>query len=100
MRFHDAGGGGYRFLADAVIALDPANSQTAARLKAEIALMDPANVSPAILPELMRRAGVEDGQLPRTSAELNQVLNVLPPAVTEYALIQFMNERYIYRDRK
>jgi hypothetical protein len=88
-------------LREAVLAAEPRGfSQTAARLKAEIALMDPANVSPAILPELMRRAGVEDGQLPRTSAELNQVLNVLPPAVTEYALIQFMNERYIYRDKK
>ncbi len=36
VRFHDAGGGGYRFLADAVIALDPANSQTAARLVAPL----------------------------------------------------------------
>ena len=32
VRFHDAAGGGYRFLADAIIRLDPANSQTAARL--------------------------------------------------------------------
>jgi aminopeptidase N len=36
VRFHDAAGGGYRFLADAVIALDPANSQTAARLVAPL----------------------------------------------------------------
>ena len=32
VRFHDASGEGYRFLADAVIALDPINGQTAARL--------------------------------------------------------------------
>jgi len=32
VRFHDASGDGYRFLADIVIALDPSNSQTAARL--------------------------------------------------------------------
>jgi aminopeptidase N len=32
VRFHDASGEGYRFLADIVIALDPSNSQTAARL--------------------------------------------------------------------
>jgi aminopeptidase N len=36
VRFHDASGGGYRFLADAVIALDPANSQIAARLVAPL----------------------------------------------------------------
>jgi aminopeptidase N len=32
VRFHDASGAGYRFLADCVLALDPINSQTAARL--------------------------------------------------------------------
>ncbi|WP_235907518.1 aminopeptidase N [Siccirubricoccus phaeus] len=32
LHFHDASGEGYRFLADAVIALDPINGQTAARL--------------------------------------------------------------------
>jgi aminopeptidase N len=32
VRFHDASGDGYRFLADAIIALDPSNGQTAARL--------------------------------------------------------------------
>ncbi len=32
VRFHDATGAGYRFLADAVISLDPLNGQTAARL--------------------------------------------------------------------
>ena len=36
VRFHDAGGGGYRFLAEAIMALDPANSQTAARLVAPL----------------------------------------------------------------
>lgn len=32
VRFHDATGAGYRFLAEVIIALDPLNSQTAARL--------------------------------------------------------------------
>ena len=32
VRFHDGSGAGYRFLADIVIALDPLNGQTAARL--------------------------------------------------------------------
>jgi hypothetical protein len=53
-----------------------------------------------MLNELMRSAGIEDGQLPRKSAELNQILNVLPPQVTEFALIEFMNERYVYREKK
>ena len=32
VRFHDASGGGYRFLADTIIALDPMNGQVAARM--------------------------------------------------------------------
>jgi aminopeptidase N len=32
VRFHDATGGGYRFLADTIIALDPPNPQVAARM--------------------------------------------------------------------
>ena len=36
VRFHDASGGGYRFLADAICTLDPANSQSAARLVAPL----------------------------------------------------------------
>ncbi len=32
VRFHEPSGGGYRFLADTIIALDPMNSQVAARL--------------------------------------------------------------------
>jgi aminopeptidase N len=31
-RFHDASGGGYRFLADTIISLDPTNGQVAARM--------------------------------------------------------------------
>jgi aminopeptidase N len=32
VRFHDASGGGYRFLTDTIIALDPTNGQVAARM--------------------------------------------------------------------
>jgi len=38
MRFHDASGEGYRLLADAVLALDPINASTAARLVSPLGL--------------------------------------------------------------
>jgi hypothetical protein len=38
--------------------------------------------------------------LPRKAAELNQILNELPPRLIEFALIQFMNDRYVYRPSK
>ena len=75
-------------------------SQVAAKLKAELAQMNAADVKPSMLSGLLKSAGLEDGQLPRKAAELNQILNVLPPQITEFALTEFMNERYIYRERK
>lgn len=75
-------------------------SQIAAKVKSELSRMDPAAFQPTMLNDLMRAAGIEDGQLPRKSAELNQILNVLPPKVTEFALIEFMNDRYVYREKK
>lgn len=88
-------------LNDSVEAAKPKGfSQIAAKVKSELSRMNPAEFKPAMLNDLMRAAGIEDGQLPRKSAELNQILNVLPPKVTEFALIEFMNERYVYREKK
>jgi len=75
-------------------------SQTAAKVKAEVSRMSAAEFKPAMLNDLMRAAGIEVGQLPRKSAELNQILNVLPPKLTEFALTEFMNDRYVYREKK
>lgn len=74
-------------------------SQTAARVKAELSRINVADFNPAMMSDLMRAAGIEDGQLPRKSAELNQILNVLPPHVTAFALREFMNDRYVYREK-
>jgi glutamate/tyrosine decarboxylase-like PLP-dependent enzyme len=88
-------------LNDSVEAAKPKGfSQIAAKVKSELSRMNPADFKPAMLNDLMRAAGIEDGQLPRKSAELNQILNVLPPKVTEFALIEFMNDRYVYREKK
>ena len=75
-------------------------SQTAAKVKAELSRINVADFKPAMMSDFMRAAGIEDGQLPRKSAELNQILNVLPPHVTAFALREFMNERYVYREKK
>jgi len=68
-------------------------------VKAELKTIKPGGFDPSMLGALMQAAGIEDGQLPRKSAELNQILNELPPAVTQFVLTEFMNDRYIYRPR-
>jgi hypothetical protein len=79
---------------------DKGFSQTAAKVKAELSRINLTDFKPEMLGDLMRAAGIEDGQLPRKSAELNQILNVLPPSVTAFALTEFMNDRYIYRPKR
>jgi sphinganine-1-phosphate aldolase len=79
---------------------DKGFSQTAAKVKAELSRMNATDFKPEMMSDLMRAAGIEDGQLPRKSAELNQILNVLPPNVTAFALTEFMNDRYIYRPKR
>jgi glutamate/tyrosine decarboxylase-like PLP-dependent enzyme len=69
-------------------------SQVAAQLKAQLAQMNPGDFKPAMMGDLMRAIGIENGELPAKTADLNQVLNVLPPKVTEVALIEFMNALY------
>ena len=78
---------------------DKGFSQTAAKVKAELRTIKPGGFDPSMLGALMQAAGIEDGQLPRKSAELNQILNELPPTVTQFVLTEFMNDRYIYRPR-
>ena len=75
-------------------------SQAAAKVKSQLAHANGADFEPAMLGDLMRAAGIEDGQLPRQFAELNQILNVLPPKATEFVLTEFMNERYIHREKR
>ncbi len=83
--------------AAATACADKGFSQIASKVKSELASMKPGAFNPSMMGDLMRAAGIEDGQLPRKSAELNQILNVLPPSVTEFVLTEFMNDRYIHR---
>ncbi|MDR3537727.1 MAG: aminopeptidase N [Acetobacteraceae bacterium] len=56
VRFHDASGAGYRFLADTILALDPMNGQVAARMVAPLGQwrrMDPA--CQALMQQELRR---------------------------------------------
>jgi len=75
-------------------------SQTAARLRAEVKKMAATDFRPEMLSDLMRAAGLEDGQLPRKSAELNQILDALPAQMTAHVLTEFMNDRYIHRSKR
>jgi glutamate/tyrosine decarboxylase-like PLP-dependent enzyme len=60
--------------------------------KAELAKRDPAGMAdPAQLKMLMEALGFVGGARPKRMADLNQVLNILPPELTKLALTEFFN---------
>ena len=44
--------------------------------------------------QLLAMAGIDGVQLPERMAEIQEVLNVLPPAMREGLLTEFMNQLY------
>ena len=70
VRFHDASGAGYRFLADTVIALDPLNGQIAARLVGPLGALAAAGWRPAGADA--RRAGTHPGGAAAEPADLRK----------------------------
>ena len=74
-RFHEASGEGYRFLGDAILALDPINGQTAARLVAPLGLWrrqapDRAALMRAQLQRVLALPGVSRGTFEKVSKAL------------------------------
>jgi glutamate/tyrosine decarboxylase-like PLP-dependent enzyme len=60
--------------------------------RAELAKLGPAQASdPAQLKMLMEALGFAGGARPKRMADLNQVLNILPPEMTKLALTDFFN---------
>jgi len=62
-------------------------------VKAELAKAAPgAAPDPAQLQTLMDALGIKGGRLPGRMADLNQILNLLPPEITKVALTDFFND--------
>lgn len=88
------------FLKDLAAAVEEVRSlppsPLVAIVKAELAKADPAAPpDPAQLQMLMSAIGIGDGRLPARMADLNQILDVLPPAVTKGALTDFFNDLFV-----
>jgi len=68
-------------------------SPMVALVKAELAKLQPGTPpDPTQLKMLMEALGIGPGKLPKRMADVNQVLNVLPPQITQYALTDFFND--------
>ncbi len=62
-----------------------------------LAKMDLSALTPEGLNQLLSMAGISGGALPQRMAEINNILNVLPPELTERLLIEYFNEMFRYK---
>lgn len=88
------------FLADLARATERARaiapSPIVEMVKAELAKAPPgATPDRSQLETLMGALGLADGKLPERMADVNQVLNLLPPQVTKLALTDFFNDLFV-----
>jgi glutamate/tyrosine decarboxylase-like PLP-dependent enzyme len=87
------------FLADLATAAAAARGRPASPLaeqtRAAFSDMDPAAVSDETIAAMMSMAGAgEGGKLPERLAEVNEILNALPPALVERAILTFIDGLY------
>jgi len=68
------------------------SGQAAATVREAVAGIDPRQVTPAMLQQLLAMVGANGSQLPTRMAEINEVLNALPAELTEVLLNEYLNE--------
>jgi glutamate/tyrosine decarboxylase-like PLP-dependent enzyme len=90
------------FLADLEQCVDKARSmesgQLAAALGAGLPEMDVSNIPDEAVAQMLGMAGLQNGLLPERTAEINEVLNILPPQLRERLLIEFVNDLFRHRE--
>lgn len=65
-------------------------------LMSGLASLDPESLSSAALEGLLEAVGIRDGRLPERMAGVNEVMNILPAAVTREMLTDFVNDLFVY----
>ena len=62
---------------------------------AALSALDASQMSPEIYTQMLAMAGIEGPELPEKMAEINGLLNALPPALNEQLLSSFVNDLFV-----
>lgn len=65
-----------------------------AAVKAEFEKMNPDELTNETFSEMLGMAGIEGGGLPEKMADINEILNNLPPALRERLLVEYINNLF------
>jgi sphinganine-1-phosphate aldolase len=71
-----------------------ASSELASVVRNAFSSVDPATMGPEVLSQMLGMAGITGVDLPDRMAEVNEVLNALPSALSERLLSEFINELF------
>jgi sphinganine-1-phosphate aldolase len=71
--------------------------QLSAELRDTLATVDPGRLNPEMLEQMLRLAGVEGAALPARMAGINELLNSIPPELTERVLTEYVNQLFHHR---
>ncbi|HJL17541.1 MAG TPA: hypothetical protein RMH99_17870, partial [Sandaracinaceae bacterium LLY-WYZ-13_1] len=63
-------------------------------IEAAFAQMDPEDISPETLQQMLAMAGASGTDLPEREADINHALDALPRALNEKLLVGYMNELF------
>ncbi len=63
-------------------------------LQGVLADLEPGRLDAETLSRMLALAGIQDGTLPERMAEINEILNSLPPELKERLLIEFFNDLF------
>ena len=63
-------------------------------LLAHLGQLDPGDFTPELYAEMLGMAGLDGQALPARMADINAIMNVLPPALREQLLVAFLNDLY------
>lgn len=72
----------------------------AEELRQALAALDPAQSGPEMLEQMLSLAGVEGSALPTRMAGINELLNSLPPKLTERLLTEYVNRLFHHGARE
>ncbi|MFH1138398.1 MAG: aspartate aminotransferase family protein [Pseudomonadota bacterium] len=88
-----------KFLADLAECTEKARAMPAGQLVALVreglAGVDPSTLSDQDLSGMLGAVGIGGGKLPERMAEINEILNELPPELRERLLVEFINNLFV-----
>jgi len=70
------------------------SGELGARVRAAFGSLDPDALGPDTFAGMLGMAGIQGTALPERMAEINEILNALPPRLRERLLVEYLNELY------